>query len=277
MPTAMPTQADKAALLNSLHAGPSGFIIPNPWDIGSARILEGMGFKALASTSAGLAFSKGRMDNQVRRDELMAHLAELASATRVPISADLENGFGDHADSVGETIRLAASAGAVGGSIEDSTGRDDEPLYPLAHAVDRVRAAVAAARTLPFPFSVVARAENFVSGRPDLADVISRLQAYEDVGADVLFAPGLTSASDIATVVRSVSRPVNVIVGFRGISLSADQLFELGVRRVSTGASLARAALGELIRAGTELQSGSASGYTSRSVTSAHLATFFSA
>jgi 2-methylisocitrate lyase-like PEP mutase family enzyme len=250
----MPTQQHKAQTFRALHERDRAFIIPNPWDIGSARLLAHLGFEALASTSMGYAFSIGQRDNTVDRDRMMAHLAELASATALPVSADLENGFGDSPDTVAETIRLAAGAGVVGGSIEDSTGRPDDPIYEQADAVDRIRAAVAAARSLPFPFTLTARAENYLHGRPDLKDTISRLQAYQDAGADVLYAPALATRDDIVAVVKSVDRPVNALMGLRGVLLSLADLSAIGVRRVSVGSSLCRVALGAFHRAAREMR-----------------------
>ena len=254
-------QADKANALRALHQAVEAFVIPNPWDVGSARLLAHLGFKALASTSAGFAFSRGRPDNGVPRDQVMAHLAELAAATDLPVSADLENGFGDAPEDAAQTIRLAAQAGVVGGSIEDSTGRAADPLYARAFAMERVRAAVEAARSLPFPFTLTARAENFFVGKPDLADTIGRLQAYQEAGADVLYAPGLSRGEDIATVLREVDRPLNVLIGVPGMTLGVKELSDLGVRRISVGGSLARASLGAFMRAAVELRDQGTAGY----------------
>jgi 2-methylisocitrate lyase-like PEP mutase family enzyme len=250
----MPTQAEKATTFRALHERQQTFIIPNPWDIGSAKILEHMGFEALATTSMGFAFSIGKQDGGVERGLVMAHIAELASATELPVSADLENGFGDAPETAAETIRLAADAGAVGGSIEDTTGRADSPFYDVRQAAERVRAAVEAARGLPFPFTLTARAENYLRGRPDLKDTIQRLQAYQEAGADVLYAPGLATREDIAAVVSSVDRPVNVIMGLRGVQLGVAELSQLGVRRISVGSALARTALGAFLRAAREMK-----------------------
>ena len=189
----MPTQAEKGTAFRALHARDHAFIIPNPWDVGTTRLLAHLGFEALATTSAGYAFSVGRPDNTIARDETMAHAAALVSATDLPVSADLENGFGDDVDTVAETIRLAAEAGLVGASIEDVAGRPHRLLYELEHAADRVRAAAEVARALPFHFTLTARAENYLVGRTDLPDTIARLQAYQAAGADVLYAPGLTT------------------------------------------------------------------------------------
>ena len=258
----MTTQLDKGRAFRALHERPAAFIIPNPWDVGSARILAHLGFEALATTSAGFAFSSGQCDNTVGRDRMIEHVALLAGATSLPLSADLENGFGDSPEAVAETIRLAAVAGAVGGSIEDSIddamdsspARSCEPIYDIAHAADRVRAAAEAARALPFPFTLTARAENFLHGRPNLKDTIARLQAYQDAGADVLYAPGLATKDDIAAVVRSVDRPVNVVMGLQGVQLSVAELSELGVRRISVGSALSRAAFGGFLRAAREMR-----------------------
>ena len=247
------TQADKGRAFRQLHERSSAFIIPNPWDIGSARILEHIGFEALATTSMGYAFSLGKLDTTVGRDEMLAHIAALAGATSLPVNADLENGYGDDPRTVAETIRLAAAAGVVGGSIEDATGRTDDPIYAIDLAVERVRAAVAAARALPFPFTLTARAENYLHGRPDLEDTIRRLKAFEDAGAEVLYAPGLRSKDDIAAVVTSVQRPVNVLMGLQGVLLSAGELSAIGARRISVGSALYRTAMGAFLRAANEM------------------------
>ena len=247
------TQADKGRAFRQLHERSAAFIIPNPWDIGSARILEHIGFEALATTSMGYAFSLGKLDTTVGRDEMLAHIASLAGATSLPVNADLENGYGDDPRTVAETIRLAAAAGVVGGSIEDATGRTDDPIYAIDLAVERVRAAVAAARALPFPFTLTARAENYLHGRPDLEDTIRRLKAFEDAGAEVLYAPGLRSKDDIAAVVTSVQRPVNVLMGLQGVLLSAGELSAIGARRISVGSALYRTAMGAFLRAANEM------------------------
>ena len=250
----MSSQRDKAARFAQLHTRAGAFIIPNPWDVGTARLLEHLGFEALATTSAGYAFSVGRVDNTVGRDETLAHAAALAGATRVPLSADLENGFGDAPEMVAETIRLAAAAGIVGGSIEDLSRSRDRALYDVEHAAERVRAAAETARSLSFRFTLTARAENFIAGKPDLRDTIERLQAYQAAGADALFAPGLRSADEIATVVRSVDAPVNVVMGLQGARLSVAELTRLGVKRISVGSALARAALGAFLRGAREMR-----------------------
>jgi 2-methylisocitrate lyase-like PEP mutase family enzyme len=250
----MPTQAEKAQLFRSLHQRDHAFIIPNPWDIGTARMLAALGFEALATTSMGYAFSTGKRDNTVDREHVIEHVAAIASGTDLPVSADLENGFGDEPETAAQTIELAAAAGAVGGSIEDATGRDDDPIYDLEFAAERVRAAVEAARSLALPFTLTARAENYLHGRPNLKDTIARLQVFQDAGADVLYAPGLTSKDDIAAVVSSVDRPVNVVMGLRGVQLSLAELSAMGVKRVSVGSALARTALGAFLRAAREMR-----------------------
>jgi 2-methylisocitrate lyase-like PEP mutase family enzyme len=250
----MRTQVEKASAFRALHEREQAFIIPNPWDIGSARMLELLGFEALATTSAGCAFALGLPDHGLTRNQTIAHAAEIVAATDLPVSADLENGFGDHPETVSETLRLAAAAGLAGGSIEDSTNQSGAPIYEFELAVERVRAAAETARALPFTFTLTARAENFLCGRPDLGDTIKRLQAYQEAGADVLYAPGLVSRGDIAAVVRSVDRPVNVVMGLKGIQLSLAELSEIGVKRISVGSALARAAFGAFLRAAREMR-----------------------
>ena len=249
-------QHNKAETFAALHAGPETFVIPNPWDIGSTQILTGMGFKALATTSAGYAFSRGRLDSAISRDEMLAHAAEIVAATPLPVSADLENGYGDAPEDAGETIRLAAGTGLVGASIEDFSGGGDGSIYDFSLAVERIEAAVAAARKQDFPFAVTARAENFIRGRPDLDDTIKRLVAFEAAGADVLYAPGLPNLDAIRTVCQAVSKPVNVVMGLTGSDMTTAQLADAGVRRISLGAVLARAALGAFMAAAEEIQAG---------------------
>jgi 2-methylisocitrate lyase-like PEP mutase family enzyme len=250
----MSTQTEKGRLFRSLHEREHAFIIPNPWDLGTARLLAHLGFEALATTSMGYAFSAGQPDNTVSRDEMIQHVSEIASATNLPVSADLQNGFGDAPEIAAETIQLAAAAGAVGGSIEDSTNRPDQPIYEKEHAVERIRAAAEVARALPFPFTLTGRAENYLHGRPDLKDTIARLQAYQEAGADVLYAPGLATKDEIAAVVSSVDRPVNVVMGLRGVQLSLAELSAIGVKRISVGSALSRTALGAFLRAGREMR-----------------------
>lgn len=267
----MPTQTEKGRTFRALHERDHAFIIPNPWDIGSARMLAHLGFEALASTSAGYAFSIGKQDNAVGRDGILLHIAALAAATDLPVNADLENGFGDDPAIAAETIRLAAAAGVVGGSIEDATGREEGPIYCFEHAVARVEAAAKAARSLPFTFTLTARAENYLHGNPDLKDTIKRLQAYQEAGADVLYAPGLRTKDEIAEVVRSVDRPVNVLMGLPGIALSQSELSELGVKRISVGSGLARAALGAFVRAAKEMKEHGTFGFADQAAKSGEI------
>jgi len=251
----MPTQIEKALAFRALHQRPGAFVIPNPWDAGSTLLLNAFGFEALATTSAGHAFALGRQDGGggIGRAATLANARAIVEATDLPVSADLENGFGDAPEACAETIRAASAVGLVGGSIEDASGDGARPIYDFGHAVERVVAAVEAARALPVPFVLTARAENFLHGRPDLDDTIRRLQAFEQAGAEVLYAPGLTTLEQIRTVCGSVSRPVNVVMGLVGRAFSVPQLAEAGVKRISLGSSLARAALGALVRAAREI------------------------
>ena len=251
------SQSEKAERFKALHARPGAFVIPNPWDAGTARILTSMGFEALTTTSAGLAFSLGRPDRAggVTRDETLDNARAIVDATDLPVAADLENGFGDSPQAAAETILLAAEvAGLVGGSIEDSSDDPRRPIYDFNHAVERVTAAAEAARSLPFPFVLVARAENLLHGRMDLDDTIKRLQAFDKAGADALFAPGLTKAQDIKTVCASVRKPVNVIMGFLSSSFSVAELAALGVKRISVGSALSRTALAAFMRGAQEIR-----------------------
>lgn len=245
-----------AEAFQALHAQAGIFVVPNAWDAGSARVLATMGFKALATTSAGLAFSLGKPDGHasITREETLQNVRGIIEATRIPVSADLENGYGDDPEACAATIRLAAQTGLAGGSIEDATGRPGDPIYPFEEAVERVKAAVNASRELARPFTLTARAENLIYGRPDLKDTIRRLVAFADAGADVLFAPGLKTREEIEAVVRSVApRPVNVIMGLAGTNFSLDSLEEMGVKRVSVGSSLVRAAYGAFFKAAQEI------------------------
>lgn len=269
------TQQEKARRFAQLHE--SGcFVIPNPWDAGSARLLEGLGFAALATTSAGVAFALARPDgaDAVSREEMLANARAIVEATDLPVSADLEDGFGPRPEDAAETIRQAASVGLVGGSIEDSTRGDARsPVYEIDEAADRVRAAAEAARALSHRFMLVGRAENYIHGRYDLADTIRRLQAYQEAGADVLYAPGLRTREEVAEVVRSVDRPVNVVMG-PGRSSVAD-LAALGVRRVSVGGSLYRAAIAGFLRAAGELADQGTFGYAAEATPHAKLDAIF--
>lgn len=246
----------KGEAFRVFHQQAGIFVIPNPWDAGSAKALEHLGFKALATTSAGLAYSLGKPDGyaSVTREEAFQNIQSIVGASNLPVSADLENGYGDDPETCAETIILAASIGFVGGSIEDATGRAEDPIYPFELAVERVRAAVEAIQKLPHPFMLTARAENLIHGRHDLKDTIKRLEAFADAGADVLFAPGLKTYEEIETVVKAVApRPVNVVMGLSGGNFSLNKLEELGVKRVSLGSSLVRAAYGAFFRAAGEI------------------------
>jgi 2-methylisocitrate lyase-like PEP mutase family enzyme len=238
-----PTQEQKAAAFLALHEG-DPFVIPNPWDAGSARVLEALGFEALATTSAGFAFTLGRLDGDVTLDEVAEHVRALDAATRLPISVDLENGYGATPEQAATAVARAAEAGAVGGSIEDFDPKDG--LYPLDRAVERVAAAVEAARALPVPFVLTARAENHIRGNPDLEDTIARLQAFERAGADVLYAPGLRTTEEIRAVCSAVSKPVNVLA-VRNLSLR--EIFDAGAQRISVGGALAWSAVSGLVSA----------------------------
>ena len=271
----MPTQAEKGSAFLALHQRDAAFIIPNPWDVGTARLLAHLGFEALATTSAGYAFSVGQRDNTIPRDQMLAHVADIVAATDLPVSADLGNGFGDKPEVTAETIRRAAATGLVGASIEDASTRPEDPIYERGLAVERIRAAAELAHSLPFPFTLTGRAENHLHGRPDLADTIARLQAYQEAGADVLYAPGLASRDDIAEVVRSVDRPVNVGMGPRGARLSLAELSALGVRRVSVGSSLARVALGAFLRAAREMREHGTFAFADDAVSSAEVSAMF--
>ena len=265
---------DKGQIFRALHAAPGAFVIPNPWDIGTARLLESLGFKALATTSAGFAFSRGLPDGGVGFEAMIHHCREMAAAVALPVSADLEKGFGDAPSVVAETVRLAAEAGLVGCSIEDATGSKEKPLYDFAFAVDRVRAAVQAAREAGFPFMLTARTENFLRGNPDLADTIKRLQAFADAGADVLMAPGLPDLESVRKVCASVSKPVNFMAGLKGKSFSVGELEKAGVRRISLATSLYRAAMTGLVDAAREVKESGSFGYLDRSLATPELAKF---
>ena len=259
----MRSQADRAAAFRALHDRPGAFVIPNPWDAGSATVLAGSGFEALATTSAGLAYTLGKPDGAATREETLANARAIVEATDLPVSADLGSCFGAAPEACAETIRLAAEAGVVGGSVEDYTGRNGDPLHPLALAVERVTAAVRAARALPFPFVLTARTERQIETDADFADVVRRLEAFAAAGADVLFASGLRTLEQVATVVRAVApKPVNVIMGFGGTGFTMEQLGRLGVKRVSLGSSLARAAWGAVLRAAEEIRGRGTFGYT---------------
>jgi 2-methylisocitrate lyase-like PEP mutase family enzyme len=262
-----PTQKEKAERFRALHAGPRAFVIPNPWDGGSARVLEGLGFQALATSSGACAGTFGRRDGKVTRDEALEHARLVCSVTDLPVAADLEKGFGDAPADAAETIRLAAGVGLVGGSIEDASGNKDNPLFDFNHAVERVAAAVEAARKHPFPFTLTARTENFLRGNPDLDDTIRRLQAFEKAGADVLFSPGLPDLDAVKKVCGALKKPFNFMVGIRGKSFSVAELEAAGVRRISLATSLYRAAMSSMVAAATEVKERRTFGYLDRSVT----------
>ncbi|HWD33714.1 oxaloacetate decarboxylase [Pseudomonas caricapapayae] len=252
----MDVQTLRAEAFKALHERDRAFVIPNPWDAGSAKLLASLGFEALATTSAGLAFSLGRPDAEgaMTLEETLGNARAIVDATALPVAADLENGFSDDPKGCAEAILQGAQAGLVGGSIEDASGNADEPIYSFHHAVERVEAAVAAARSLDFPFMLCARAENLLHGRMDLDDTIARLQAFAEAGADVLYAPGLRTADEIRAVVQAVApKPVNVLMGMKGVQLGVNQLQDLGVRRISVGSSLMRAAYAAFYRGAEEI------------------------
>jgi 2-methylisocitrate lyase-like PEP mutase family enzyme len=264
----MVTQREKAERFRSLHEREGAFVIPNPWDAGSARLLAGLGFEALATTSSGFANSLGRLDGQASRDEVVEHCRSLCAATDLPVSADLENCFALDPGAAAETILLAARAGVVGGSIEDYSGDPSNSIYEFGLAVERVHAAAEAARTLGFPFTLTARAENLLHGRHDLDDTIRRLQAFEAAGADVLYAPGLTTLDEVRLVTSALGKPVNVLAPLlKGVTVA--QLADAGARRVSTGGALARAAITVLLRAGGEMRESGSFAWTSDLASSA--------
>src|SRR5713226_5844336 len=265
------TQNQRAARFRALHDGPGAFVIPNPWDVGSARILAGLGFQALATSSAASACALGRRDGGLTRDEALAHARLIVDATDFPVSADLEKGFGDAPEVVAKTVRLAAEVGLVGCTIEDSTGNKDAPLYDFGLAVERISAAAQAVRALPFPFMLTARAHNFLYAAPNLDDTIKRLQAFEKAGADVLFAPGLPDLAAVAEVCAAVSKPVNFIVAIKGKSFSLSELAAAGVRRISLATSLYRAAMTGLLDAAREVKDAGQFSFLDRCATTAEL------
>ncbi len=272
----MKTQGEKSNDFAKLHAKGNCFVIPNPWDVGSARLLAHQGFKALASTGAGFAFSQGKSDLSVSARDMLPHLAELVQATDLPVAADLQNGFGDSPEDVAQTILAAAKTGIVGGSIEDATGDAANPIYDMGLAVERIRCACAAAKSLGFKFTLTARAENYFYGRPDLKDTIQRLQAFQEAGADVLFAPGIQSKEDIQSILQSIDRPLNVLMGFPGAQFTVAELQDMGVARISLGGSLARAAYGALMRAAQEVQSTGTFNYAGEAISGKEMNSIFS-
>ncbi len=264
-------QSEKADRFERLHAGPGAFVIPNPWDIGSARILAGLGFQALATSSAASASALGREDHSLTREESLAHARLIVEATDLPVSADLGKGFGDAPEIVAETIRQAAGAGLVGCTIEDATGRPDQPLYETALAVERIVAAAEAARALPFRFMLTARAHNLLFANSTLDDTISRLQAFEKAGADVLFAPGLPDLGAVRAVCAALEKPFNFMAGFKGKSFSVDELAAAGVRRISLATSLYRAAMTGFLEAAREVKNTGRFGFLDHCVTTGEL------
>ena len=269
-----PMQREKAEGFRALHQGPRAFVIANAWDAGSARILAGLGFPALATSSGASAGVLGKRDGQVTREEALAHARAIVEATELPVSADLEKGFGDAPAAAAETIRLGGEVGLVGGSIEDATGDKDKPLYDLGHATEREAAAVEAARGLPFAFTLTARAENYLRGNPNLDDTIRRLQAFEKVGADVLMAPGLPDLAAVRAVCSALSKPFNFMVGIRGKSFTVAELEASGVRRISLATSLYRAAMSGLLAAAREAREKGTFGYLDQAVATPDLNTF---
>jgi 2-methylisocitrate lyase-like PEP mutase family enzyme len=255
---------NKAARFRALHDGTGAFVIPNPWDVGSARMLEGLGFQALATSSAASACALGRRDGGLTRDEALAHARLIVNATDLPVSADLEKGFGDAPEIVAETIRLAAEAGLVGCTIEDTTGDPESPLFDFGLAVERIAAAAQASRALGFPFTLTARAHNLMYANPSLDDTIERLQAFERAGADVLFAPGLPDLDAVRTVCTAVSKPVNFMAGIKGKSFSVPELAGAGVKRISLATSLYRAAMTGFLEAASEVKNSGQFGFLDR-------------
>jgi 2-methylisocitrate lyase-like PEP mutase family enzyme len=272
--TAMTNQHEKATRFRTLHEAPGVFVIANVWDGGSARILTGLGFRALATSSGACAATLGRVDGKVTRDEALTHARNIVAATDNPVSADLENGFGDSPVAVAETIRMAAATGLVGCSIEDATGDQDKPLYDMSHAVERISSAVQAAKGLSFPFTLTARSENYLRGKPDLDDTIRRLQAFERAGADVLFAPGLPDLAAVRAVCEALTKPVNFMVGIRGKSFSVAELAAAGVRRISLATSLYRTAMSGLVTAAREVKDAGTFDYLDTALTTQDLNKF---
>ena len=273
----MTTQSEKAQAFLKLHEKGSCFVIPNPWDQGSARLLEHLGFKALASSSAGFAFSIAKSDLSISKSSLMTHLTGVCQVTSLPVSADLQNGFGNDPEDMAVTILQAAKTGIVGGSIEDASGDSGSPIYPLELAAERIRHAAVAARSLGFKFMLTARAENHLHGRPDIRDTIRRLQAYQEAGADVLFAPGIKSKEEVRLILSAIDRPLNVLAGLPGMQLAVADLQELGVTRISLGGTLARAAYGALFRAVREIQTSGTFAFAAEAAPRQELETIFSA
>jgi 2-methylisocitrate lyase-like PEP mutase family enzyme len=265
------SQIEKAARFRALHDRPGPFVIPNPWDVASTRILEGIGFEAVATSSAASACAVGRRDGELTRDEALAHARMIVDATDLPVSADLERGFGDAPDAVAETIRLAAEAGLVGCTIEDTTGNPDKPLYDFSLAVERIAAAAQAAHAVGFPFILTARAHNLMFANPSLDETIKRLRAFERAGADVLFAPGLPDLGAVRAVCKALSKPVNFMVGIKGKSFSVVELATAGVKRISLATSLYRAAMTRFLEAASEVKNSGQFDFVDRCASTAEL------
>lgn len=263
----MPSQAEKALAFRNLHLGPASFVIANAWDAGSARMLTALGFRAIATSSGACAGTLGRRDGRVTRDEALAHCASIVTATDLPVSADLENGFGHAPEDAAKTIQLAATIGLVGATIEDATGDPARPLYDAPAARDRVAAAVEAARGQSFPFTLTARAEGFLRGNPDLRDVISRLQFYQEAGADVLMAPGLPDLDSVRAVCAALDKPFNFMAGIKGKSFTVAALAEAGVKRISLATSLYRAAMTGMLNAAREVAEKGTFSYLAATIT----------
>ncbi|MBV9250566.1 MAG: isocitrate lyase/phosphoenolpyruvate mutase family protein [Acetobacteraceae bacterium] len=270
----MPSQTEKAQRFRALHEAPGAFVIANAWDAGSARILAALGFPALASSSGACAGVLGRRDGAVTREEALAHCKMLVDATDLPVSADMEKGFGDAPDTAAETIRLSAGIGLVGASIEDATGDPARPLFDAQHAKERIVAAVEAARKLPFPFTLTARTENYLRGNPDLDDTIRRLQSFEAAGADVLMAPGLPDIAAVRAVCGALGKPVNFMAGIKGKSFTVAALAEAGVKRISLATSLYRAAMTGLLEAAREVSTNGTFGYLEQAIATPELNAF---
>lgn len=271
----MKTQLEKSEEFEKLHRKGRCFVIPNPWDAGSARLLEYLGFRALATTGAGFAFSLGKSDLSINAKDMLPHLSQLCSITSLPISADLQNGFGCTPEEAATTITEAAKTGIVGCSIEDASGDPEHPIYDLGLARERIQHAAFAAKALDFKFLLTARSENYFYFNPDLADTIRRLQAYQEAGADVLYAPGVQSKADIKSILSSIDRPLNVLMGLRGEQLTLAELSELGVARISLGGSLARTAYGAMISAVKDIASTGRFSYASDAISGKEINAIF--
>jgi 2-methylisocitrate lyase-like PEP mutase family enzyme len=264
------TLQEKAKVFSDLHTRDGAFIIPNPWDIGSACLMEALGFKALATTSSGFAYSMGRLDGKMEFDEIIDHCRTMSNAVAIPVSADLENCYADDPEGISRTIKIAAEAGVVGGSIEDFTGNDANPIYDFDLAVERVHAAVEAAQSLDFQFTLTARSENLFRGIDDLDDTIRRLQAFEKAGADVLYAPGIKTIEEVKIVVDAVNKPLNVLAPLIP-GVTVDQLSDAGVKRISIGGALARSAVSAVVLAGREMMNNGSFDWASKGISGSEI------